>query len=136
MWGNTIDAAACTAIDLIASGRDDSEDLWRFVVLQLLDDYESTKASGGIAEAAALLQAAPRLTGHSGVDAALAALTCWLADRDGWEAPAWAVSADRAALPWWFVSSSAYGPAWAMVQSPAHFRIRGVFITDTALQRA
>ena len=42
----------------------------------------------------------------------------------------------RVAQPWWIVSESAYGRAWAMVQSPAQFRIRGVFITDTALLRA
>jgi hypothetical protein len=62
-------------------------------------------------------------------------LACWLADRDGWRAPQWTLADDRLARPWWFASSSAYGRAWAMVQSPAQFRIRGVFITETALQR-
>ena len=77
----------------------------------------------------------PALTGHSGLDAAYAALACWLAHRDGWEAPGWARDPDRVARPWWFVSDSAYGRAWALAQSPGEFRIRGVFITDTALAR-
>jgi hypothetical protein len=119
-------------------GRDSvsSEDLWRFGVLQLLDDYESVRTRNGVEAAAKLFVEAPGSTGDSGLDAAFAALTCWLADRDGWEAPEWALSNERVARPWWFVSSSAYGRCWAMVQSPAQFRIRGVFITDSALQRA
>ncbi|MDO8392312.1 MAG: hypothetical protein Q7V57_17700 [Actinomycetota bacterium] len=111
------------------------EDLWRFGVLQFLDDYESVRRHHGVSPAAALLTGEPDLTGHSGVDAAFAALACWLADHDGWTAPSWALSDARAAQPWWFVTDSAYGRAWAMAQSPAQFRIRGVFITDTALQR-
>jgi hypothetical protein len=47
----------------------------------------------------------------------------------------WTGRCPRVARPWWFVSSSAYGRAWALAQSPGQFRIRGVFITDTALLR-
>ncbi len=121
---------------LAVTGAVAGEDLWRFGVLQLLDDYESMNRHDGVQAAADLLLVEPALTGHSGVDAAFAALACWLADRDGWSAPGWAVDPARVARPWWFVSSSSYGRAWAMVQSPAQFRIRGVFITDTALHRA
>lgn len=113
-----------------------SEELWRFGILQLLDDYESVRVHKSKEEAIALLAQEPPRTGHSGFDAAVAALVCWLADRDDWKAPPWALVKDRVARPWWFVTPSAYGRAWAMVQSPGHFRIRGVFITDTALQRA
>ena len=120
---------------MLAVGPVSSEDLWRFGVLQLLDDYDSVRARDGVEAAACLMSQAPGSTGHSGLDAALAGLACWLADRDGWASPEWALADDRVARPWWFVSSSAYGRAWALVQSPAHFRIRGVFITDTALQR-
>ena len=112
------------------------EDLWRFGVLQLLDDYETLKRHQGVPVASGVLAGEPPRTGHSGVDASFAALACWLADRDGWTAPAWARDPSRVARPWWFVSSSAYGRAWALTQSPGQFRIRGVFITDTALQRA
>jgi len=127
--------AALAARSLLSSGPASGEDLWRFGVLQLLDDYESVCAREGVDAAASLMAEAPVLTGHSGLDAAYAGLACWLADRDGWQAPQWALADERVARPWWFVSSSAYGRAWAMVQSPGQFRIRGVFITDTALQR-
>jgi len=53
----------------------------------------------------------------------------------GWIAQYWSLDPTRVARPWWFVSESAYGKAWALVQSPGQFRVRGVFITDTALQR-
>lgn len=128
--------AAVAARSLLSGGPVSSEDLWRFGVLQLLDDYESVHVRDGVVAAARLMAAAPEPTGHSGLDAAFAGLACWLADRDGWDAPAWARAEERVARPWWFVSTSAYGRAWAMVQSPGQFRIRGVFITDTALQRA
>ena len=120
----------------LTGGPVSSEDLWRFGVLQLLDDYESVHARDGVVAAARLMAEAPEPTGHSGLDAAFAGLASWLADRDGWDAPAWARAEERVARPWWFVSTSAYGRAWAMVQSPGQFRVRGVFITDTALQRA
>jgi hypothetical protein len=127
--------AARVVRSLIARESVTSEGLWRFGVLQLLDDYESVLSQHGLDSARSLMTDEPESTGHSGLDAAFAGLACWLADRDGWQAPRWALDAKRVARPWWFVSSSAYGRAWAMVQSPAQFRIRGVFITDTALQR-
>ncbi len=130
------DAAQAVRAMLSAPAEPSGEDLWRFGVLQFLDDYESTRRHQGVPSAAALLVDEPDLTGHSGVDASFAALACWLADRDGWTAPSWALSDARVARPWWFVSDSTYGRTWAMVQSPGQFRIRGVFITDTALLRA
>lgn len=120
---------------LIANPQTSSEDVWRFGVLQLLDDYESVLANQGIAAASKVFENPPALTGHSGLDASFAALACWLATRDGWSQPAWATAPNRVARPWWFVSESAHGKAWALVQSPGEFRLRGVFITDSALQR-
>jgi len=128
--------AAGSARALVDSGSASSESLWRFGVLQLLDDYDSVLRRNGVGAAAMVFAHEPALTGHSGLDAAYAALACWLAHRDGWEAPGWARHFDRVARPWWFVSDSAYGKAWALAQSPGEFRIRGVFITDTALARA
>ena len=127
--------AAIAVRSMLGRGSVSSEDRWRFGVLQLLDDYESVRKRDGVDAAATLLMGEPESTGDSGVDAAFAALSCWLADRDGWQAPQWALEDGRVARPWWFVSSSAYGRCWAMVQSPAQFRIRGIFITDSALQR-
>lgn len=136
MTATTATDAAEVVRDLQRDGVASDEDLWRFGILQLKDDYDSALARGGHRSAAALVDSEPPLTGHSGVDAAFAALVCWLADRDGWTPPVWVFSKYRVARPWWFVSHSAYGKTWAMVQSPAQFRVRGVFITDTALKRA
>mgnify|MGYP006919740285 CR=1 FL=1 len=127
--------AAQEVQSLLGNGRCPSEDLWRFGVLQLLDDYSSVLAFEGVDSAGRVFAEEPARTGHSGIDAAFAALACWLADRDGWIAPDWSLDSTRVARPWWFVSESAYGRAWALVQSPGQFRVRGVFITDTALQR-
>ncbi len=128
-------SAAGSARMLVAAGSAGSEALWRFGVLQLLDDYDSVLRHEGVNAAAGVFADEPAPTGHSGLDAAYAALTCWLAKRDGWAAPEWARDPSRVARPWWFVSDSAYGRSWALVQSPGEFRIRGVFITDTALAR-
>lgn len=128
-------SAAGSARALVDSGTAGSEALWRFGVLQLLDDYDSIMRHQGVAAAAQVFTDEPALTGHSGLDAAYAALACWLAHRDGWDAPSWACDSGRVARPWWFVSDSAYGRAWALVQSPGEFRIRGVFISDMALAR-
>lgn len=120
---------------LIESPNTTSEDIWRFGVLQLLDDYEFVRANQGTTAASKVFELAPDVTGHSGLDASFAALASWLAARDGWAKPAWASDSRRVARPWWFVSDSAQGKAWALVQSPGEFRVRGVFITDSALQR-
>lgn len=134
----SISSASDAAIEVLgiqSRGESSDEELWRFGILQLLDDYESVLAHAGVEAASQLLRDEPPKSGHSGIDAALAALVAWLADRDGWRPPNWVWAADRVARPWWFVTPSSYGRAWAMVQSPAQFRIRGVFITDTALMR-
>jgi len=130
-----VSSAAEEARALVERGTEGSESLWRFGVLQLLDDYESTLRHEGLEAAARIFADPPPSTGHSGLDAAFAALACWLASRDGWIPPAWARDPARVARPWWFVSESAYGRAWAMVESPGEFRIRGVFVTPSGLAR-
>lgn len=128
-WG-----AALTARSILAGGPVSSEDLWRIAVVELLDEDDSVRALIVVGAAASLMADEPRSTCHSGLGAAFAGLTCWLADRDQFSAPAGAFAEDQVARPWWFVSS-AFGRAWAMRESPGQFRIRGVFITGTALQR-
>jgi hypothetical protein len=135
MFVARVSSAAEEARALVERGTDGSELLWRFGVLQLLDDYESTLRHEGLEAAERVFAEAPPLTGHSGLDASFAALACWLATRDSWQAPDWARDPARVARPWWFVSESAYGRSWAMVESPGEFRIRGVFITKSALDR-
>ncbi len=136
MFATTADFAADEVLALRAQGDLTSEEVWRFGVLQLLDEYDSMLRHQGLEAAASVFEQEPKLTGHTGLDASFAALACWLATRDGWQEPNWARDPKRVARPWWFVSRSEYGRAWAMVQSPGEFRIRGVFITNTALVRA
>ena len=42
--------AAVTARSLLSGGPVTSEDLWRFGILQLLDDYESVRARDGVVQ--------------------------------------------------------------------------------------
>lgn len=99
-------SAAGSVRALVASGSEGSEALWRFGVLQLLDDYDLVLCRDGVGAAARVFADEPALTGHSGLDAAYAALACWLAHRDGWEVPGWARDPDRLARPWWFVTDT------------------------------
>lgn len=74
---------------------------WRFGILQTLDDYTSTLRRGGPALAAQVFTDEPAATGAAQVDAAFAALADHLADRDGWQAPAWAMDTARSAESWY-----------------------------------
>lgn len=109
--------------------------VWRFVVLQMLDDYRSVLRHDGVEAAGRMWLAAPDRTGDVRIDAALAAVAEFLARRDGWRVPAWAREADREAVPWWFVTELRGLHPRALVESPAPFRRRGVFITRDALER-
>lgn len=68
--------AAVALRSMLGRGSMSSEARWRFGVLQLLDDYESVRTRDGVDGAAKLLMDAPESTGDSGLDAALATLTC------------------------------------------------------------
>jgi hypothetical protein len=115
---------------------DDLRGVWRFVIVQLLDDYTATMRSSSVADAAALFADAPRPSGDCRVDAALAALAEHLARRDEWPVPQWATDRLTPAVPWWFVAELTSLEATALQQSPLSFRKRGVFICDGALDRA
>lgn len=111
------------------------KDIWRFSLLQLLDDYESRARHQGAIEAATLFTTAPHYTGDSRIDAAFAALAEHLARRDGWRVPVWAANNARATIDWWFVSELRGMHPTALRESPLSFRKRGVFITSKALER-
>lgn len=110
--------------------------LWRYVFVQMLDDYASVLRHAGVPAAARMWSAAPRATGDGRVDAAFAAMAEYLARRDGWAVPAWARLPEREAWPWWFVTDLRGMHPQALVESPSSFRRRGVFITSGALNRA
>jgi hypothetical protein len=131
----TVDQAADSAIDMIESGVPLSR-LWRYVFVQMLDDYTSVLRHAGLSAAAQMWASAPRSTGDLRVDAAFAAMAEHLARRDGWTVPSWARLSEREAWPWWFVTDLRGLHPRALVESPSSFRRRGVFITSEALQRA
>lgn len=114
---------------------DTMPDLWRHVVIQLLDDYESDRRLRGASVAAEMFTEEPDGTGEERLDAALAALAEHLGRRDGWHVPEWASRPMRTTPRWWFVSELEGMHPRALVESPLSFRKRGVFITDDALVR-
>lgn len=110
--------------------------LWRYVFVQMLDDYTSVLRHRGVPAAGRMWASAPRITGDARVDAAFAAMAEHLARRDGWAVPSWARLPEREAWPWWFVTDLRGLYPRALVESPSSFRRRGVFITSGALDRA
>jgi hypothetical protein len=131
----TADQAAGSAVAMLADGERLSR-LWRYVFVQMLDDYTSVLHHAGTAAAGRMWANAPRSTGDARVDAAFAAMAEYLARRDGWTVPLWARLPEREAWPWWFVTDLRGLHPRALVESPSSFRRRGVFITDGALDRA
>jgi hypothetical protein len=107
--------------------------VWRFAIVQMLDDYLSVLRHEGVATAGRMWRDAPEPTGDIRVDAAFAAMAEHLARRDGWPVPAW--TQGREAVPWWFVTELRGLHPRALVESPLSFRRRGVFITRDALER-
>lgn len=119
---------------LMASG-DGPDALWRYIVLQSLDDYSSTLLRGGPSLGARFFDDEPRPTGSPHVDAALAALADHLAARDGWQCPAWAQDPVRTVGAWY---PDIPPRAWARArsESPEAFRRRGIYLTSRSLERA
>lgn len=130
---NVSDASAA-AVKMLNDGEPLSR-VWRYVLTQMLDDYESVLRHGDARAAADMWLAPPAETGDVRVDAAFAAMAEHLARRDGWTAPAWASEPHREAMPWWFVTELRGMHPRALVESPSSFRRRGVFITSGALER-
>lgn len=131
---HSVQAAAAAARGMLRGG-EALHDIWRLCVLQLLDEYESTRRHDGLKEAASLLAHPPDRTGDDRVDAAFAALAEHLARRDGFSVPHWATELDRTTGTWWFVVTLPGLHPRALVESPLSFRKRGVFITSAALER-
>ena len=130
----TVSDAAREAAALAMAGERLSR-VWRYVFVQLLDDYDSIRRHAGVGSAAAMWEGEPSSTGDRRLDAGFAAMAEYLARRDGWTAPEWARDPSREALPWWFVTDLKGMHPRALVESPSSFRRRGVFITLGALQR-
>ena len=112
----------------------ESHELWRFAVLQTLDDYESAKRYVGHANL--VFAEEPEIIGHP-VDAAVSALAAYLADRDGWTPSPWGNSTARITSPPWYVSglTTGYFRDEADMYTPPQFRARGVMIGINDLDR-
>lgn len=124
-------AAQCTRLLALGDGPDA---LWRYIVLQSLDDYTSTLRRGGLLLAARFFEEEPQPTGSPQIDAALAALADHLAARDGWQSPAWAHSPTRTTDAW-YPDIPASARSKARVESPEAFRRRGIYLTSRSLER-
>lgn len=125
-------AARCAA--LLAAG-DTPDACWRLGILQTLDDYASTLRRGGPALAAQVFEVEPQFTGSAQLDAAFAALADYLAERDGWATPAWAVDPARR-VDGWYPAVPPIFRAEAERESPRAFRKRGILVTGRSLDRA
>ena len=134
-FGGDRPQAAGSALAMLADGERLSR-LWRYVFVQMPDDYTSVLRHAGVPAAARMWASAPRSTGDIRVDAAFAAMAEYLARRDGREVRSWARLPGREAWPWWFVTGLPGLHLRALVESPSSFRRRGVFITSGALDRA
>jgi len=126
--------AAQTAATMVADA-EAMPQIWRHGFLQTIDDYDSDHRFHGVDSAAAMFADEPPLTGDDRVDAAIAALAEYLARRDGWRVPDWALQDERSTLDWWFVDDLPALQAFALRESPSSFRRRGVFIGDGGLDR-
>ncbi|MGH3302024.1 MAG: hypothetical protein ACRDOK_10150 [Streptosporangiaceae bacterium] len=132
--GLDADSAARLANDLLDEG-ETLQSVWRYVIVQLLDDYSRDLARAGVSVASQRFRSEPPATRSVEVDAALAALAEHLARRDDWPVPSWARKPGRYSAKWWFVTPLRGMHPTALQESPPSFRTRGVFITAGALSR-
>jgi hypothetical protein len=139
--------AALLADDLLDEG-ETLQAVWRYAIVQLLDDYSRDLARAGASIASARFDARagasiasarfdrePPATRSTEVDAALAALAEHFARRDNWPLPSWARKPGRYSTKWWFVTPLRGMHPTALQESPPSFRTRGIFITAGALSR-
>lgn len=126
--------AAASAARMVAAA-EPLKHVWRYAIVQLLDDYTSVLRHHGVQAAAQMWTEPPEPTGDDRVDAAFAALAEHLARRDGWSVPPWATEQSRESTRWWFVTELPGLRPRALVDSPLSFRKRGVFVTSDALVR-
>ncbi len=132
---NTVKTAARACVRLLEEGLS-LDQLWRYCVLQLLDDYVSTVKRAGIPVAQRMFADEPDPTGSLEIDASFAALCEWLANRDDWVPPDWVRLANRYLVDPWFPDDNKIFHAQALLESPAPFEERNIFVTLSGLSRA
>ncbi len=119
----------------LLAAEDSLDACWRFGILQTLDDYTSTLRRGGVTLAARVFVEEPPSVGAVQIDAAFAALADYLAERDGWQAPAWVDDPARRTSGWYPAVPGIFR-AEADRESPRAFAERGILITGRSLARA
>ncbi len=130
---HTVLDGAELCVEILRAGGSEGE-AWRFGVVQTLDDYLASVRRGGIALGARVFEEQPPPTGSESIDAGFAALADYLADRDGWKAPAWTARATRPSKDW-FPGIPAFDQDVARRESPSAFARRGIFVTVRSLSR-
>lgn len=134
-YRRTTHSLASDMRDLLARGRFSDRDAWRYVIGQAIDTYTSRLNWGSVDDAAATFAEQPPLSGHSGLDAAVAALAEFLAHRDGWSVPQWVQSSARFAPEPWIVASLPSTRVRATRETPVEFGRRGVYVSPDDLVR-
>lgn len=109
--------------------------LWRLLVAQSLDFYQANLKWGTPEDAISVYTDEPTITGHAGLDAAAAAIALYVADRDGWKPPAWALNPKRKSPQPWYVADRPIARKIADEETPDQFRKLNVFVTLGGLQR-
>jgi hypothetical protein len=99
---------------------------WKVALMDLVDDFRYHKDPAAIAE--------PFELGDEEKDAVLAATIETLCDELDIEIPAWLEKVPPCGEPC-FLSSIESLKAFSLVESPVHFRIRKIFVTDNFLSR-
>lgn len=125
---------ALQASELLAEGLSEGE-VWRFGVLQTIDDYGSALRRGGVDLASQVFDDEPGATGSRRLDTAFVAVAEYLALRDGWSSPKW-VEESQLRVDDWFPAVPPRLRALARYESPTAFAKRGIFVTHAGLTRA
>ncbi|KXK00442.1 MAG: hypothetical protein UZ17_ACD001002198 [Acidobacteria bacterium OLB17] len=100
---------------------------WKIALMDLVDDFRYYKNPDAVAE--------PFELGDPAKDAVLAATIETLCDELGLEIPDWLESVPASPEPV-FLSRVEALKAFSLVESPAHFRVRRVFVGENFLSRA
>lgn len=109
-------------------------DLWRFAVLQTLDDYNSSVKRGGVTLGARVFEN-PVEDSVPYMKVSLAGLASYLSEKDGWETPSWVNETNPLPEPW-FPNVLSFLRDDALEESPNGFRKFNIFVTLEGLTRA
>lgn len=107
----------------------------RFALRELLDDVARITAIDGPATTERIWVDEPPPTGDAGLDAFLAGLAEYLAERAGLDGPAWAEHSRRFLSTFWFPHEHTDFDAIALRDSPGPFRRRNVYVHPSSLER-